>query len=848
MNNSVKQRMHLNKEKKNSLLSLALIICLVAGGVFAFLQFYDAYIDKILYAERLNQMKEVTTQLFSGLEDVVKNEWKETQNQSLHLIEKNPKTLNDMLGFMKKEVKLSQLKKANTSLIAVDEKGNYYTQKGRMGLLYEKSYLISQPKRVSFVSNFIISDDTRMVYLQKLSNPITLQDGKDTIHIKYYGISQSMEELNPYFECTAYDNSNNMYVVDNDGFKLFTSGDTKLLNGYNTYSVLNGLNYLHGSSYISTKKELEKNGIAYSNAILNDEEIYYAMYHMENAQWTLIFMVPSKYVAINTVEIVNVTMRIVLIFAVLMVGVSAIIIFWMLKRQQKLAIAAERKNSEALAKLNGELEEAVKEADAANKAKSDFLANMSHDIRTPMNAIVGITSLIEREEGTSDKLHSYIEKVQLSSRHLLGLINDILDMSRIESNEVKLNKEGVSLAEQVSQIDNIIRAQANEKNQQFHILANEIVHEYLICDGVRFRQILINLLSNSVKYTQDGGRIELILSEIDYDKPDFAKFVFTVKDNGYGMSPDFVEHIFEPFTRAENSVTNKVQGTGLGMAITKNIVDLMGGEICVDSELGKGSCFNVVLTLPIDRNVDNEIRISRVLLISDDEKLISNVKASFRESPIELIVRKTEEELILQNVDVILLQSPNLANKLRKIVDEKVFIFELGSEPGMIPYPFFLSNLLLAIDKMQVSSDEQPEDDTILNGMNFLCAEDNELNAEILEELLGMYGAACTIYSNGEEIVEAFKNVGLGEYDAILMDVQMPKMNGLEATKAIREGENALGKTIPIIAMTANAFAEDVQHCLKAGMDAHIAKPIDIAMLEKTVRGFVSGGGDEPAQ
>ena len=863
----------IEKEKRQSFTSLIIVICIVICGVVAFLKFYNAYIDRILYAERLSQMSEVTIQLFSGLEDVVKNEWKEAENQSNHIIDRDPKNLEDMILFMQKEETLSQLDSASTDLIAVDNKGNYYTQNGRKGLLNEKSYLLSKPERISFVSNFVLSDDTRMVYLKKLASPMILQDDGDTIVIEYYGVSQSMMELSPYFECTAYNNSNSMYVVDSDGLKLFESGKESLLKGYNVYSILDKMEYLHGTSFTAAKKELEDTNVAYSNAILSGEEIYYAMYTMENAQWTLIFMVPSRYVAMNTVDLVNTTIRLVLVFAVFMVLVSGSLIFLMLKKQQKLAVEAERRNSETLEKLNGELEKAVQEADAASKAKTDFLANMSHDIRTPMNAIVGITSLMEHEKGISDKLHDYIEKVQLSSRHLLGLINDILDMSRIESKEVKLNVENVSLAEQIGQIDSIIRAQANEHHQNFHIHVNGIVHEYLICDGVRLRQIILNLLSNAVKYTPNGGDITLDFTEVPCEVSDHAKFIFSVTDNGYGMSSDFVQHIFEPFTRAENSVTNKVQGTGLGMAITKNIVDLMGGTIHVDSEIGRGSHFEVMVTLPIDKKKEYTIDKERILLVSDDERLIRNVEASTSETLVDFYAVSTAEEatgwLMQEKADVILLSGcvnnktlKETVNLLRKIAENATLIFcvdyirdeeaqnriAASGVDGIVARPFFLSNLEMTIARTRTDTFSEKENTSILQGMRFLCAEDNELNAEILQEILHMYNAECTIYPNGEEIVQAFKDVKPGDYDVILMDIQMPKMNGLEATRAIRSGSNPLGKTIPIIAMTANAFSEDVQLCIGAGMDAHIAKPLDIAVLEKTVRGFTSGGADSQTQ
>ena len=677
-----------------------------------------------------------------------------------------------------------------------------------------------------------------------------------------------MKELNPYFLCKAYDKNNTVYVLNEQGEKLFTGTDEGILSGYNLYSVLGKMEYLHGSSLEEAKKELKANGVAYSNAVLNGREYYYSLYQMDKAEWILLFLVPSDYVAENTVQMMDMTVRLIMIFAISLLVFCIMIVYWLLRKRQKQEIARERKLNRKLEVMNQQLEKAVETAEDASRAKSDFLANMSHDIRTPMNAIVGITSLMEHESGKSDKLRGYIDKVQLSSRHLLGLINDILDMSRIESNEVTLNEEKVSLAEQISQVDSIIRSQTNDHQQNFHVHVNEIVHEYLICDGVRLRQIMLNLLSNAVKYTSQGGDITLDFQEMPCEAEGCAKFYCVVTDNGYGMAPEFIEHIFEPFTRAESSITNKVQGTGLGMAITKNIVDLMGGEISVESKLGQGSRFEVSLVLPIDKERICNIEADSILMISDEARLIRNVKTSMSEVPVKFSTVSTEEEavgwLVQEEADVILLSGCVQNKELKKSIDllrqtaknvplifcldyiqddqKKEEMIKNGVD-GVVARPFFLSNLEMTIAKKKTRITSGVENESILKGMRFLCAEDNELNAEILKEILYMYDAKCTIYPNGEEIVRAFKDVKSGEYDAILMDIQMPKMNGLEATRAIRSGENPLGKTIPIIAMTANAFSEDVQHCLEAGMDAHIAKPLDIAVLEKTLRRFVSGGG-----
>ena len=750
MKDAAERRKQRNKEWRQTAIALLTVLSFVLVGVLAFLRFYSSYIDQTLYAERLNQMREVTTQLFSGLEDVVKNQWRTVGEQSRALQKEAPETVNALTQFMGEQGELADLESIQSNIIAVDSNGAYYDKKGKQGLVPEREYLMSDPERVSYVSNSLTYNETRMVFLQRLEKPLTLRDGEKTVTLRYYGISQNMEELNPYFECSAYSGNSSVYVVDEAGLKLFSSSSSSgdLLQGYNVFATLSNMDYLHDTTFEAARDELEQNQLAYSNALLGDTEIYYAMYKMDNAAWTLIFLVPSAYVATNTVELVNVTIRLVMIFAVVLVIVSACAIFWLLRTQQKTTLETERRNNAKLEKLNAQLL-------SASKAKSDFLSNMSHDIRTPMNAIVGIVGLLEHEGGLTEKQHNYIQKIQLSSRHLLSLINDVLDMSKIESNEVRLSQEPIHLAEQVSQVDSIMRPQTEDHDQNFLVRMEGIEHDYLIGDAVRLRQIIINLLSNAVKYTPDGGTIRFELTERPGPDGAHTLLCLTVTDTGYGMAPEFVARIFEPFTRAENSVTNKVQGTGLGMAITKNIVDLMGGTITVESELDKGTCFQVTLPLRIDTETEYEAR-------------------------------------------------------------------EHGAQP-----------------------EAEEESGSVLQGKRFLCAEDNSLNAEILDAILEMNDASCTIYPNGKKLLEAFADVKPGDYDAILMDVQMPVMNGLEATRAIRAGANPLGKTIPIIAMTANAFSSDVQACLDAGMDAHLAKPIDVAALERTLRSVlrVAGGG-----
>ena len=401
---------------------------------------------------------------------------------------------------------------------------------------------------------------------------------------------------------------------------------------------------------------------------------------------------------------------------------------------------SNRKKAQLQKKHSDELNDALQIARSANESKSNFLANMSHDIRTPMNAIIGYTTLINKEANDPKKVQEYTKKIAGAGDYLLGLINDVLDMSKIESGKTTLTISQFHIREMVNEVESIIRMQANANHQTFTVNIENVTHDSVMGDKLRIRQIILNLLSNALKYTPAGGKINFTVQGVEQPKANLQKLRIIVQDTGYGMEAEYLKTIFDPFVRLNNSMTGKIQGTGLGLAITKNIIDLMGGTITVNSVVNKGSTFTVELELPAAQNEDT--------LVSAD------------------------------------------------LTDSSI--------------PF------------------------TLNGLHILAAEDNELNAEILMELLTMEGVTCKICEDGEKVVAAFERSAPGTYDLILMDIQMPVMNGYEATKVIRASQHPEAKTIPIVAMTANAFAEDVQDALQAGMDAHIAKPVDMNTLKKT--------------
>ena len=576
----------------------------------------QTYIQNLVYHERLSQMEEVTHQMFRSLEDVIDNHWDIVDVQCNYLYYTPLKTDTEFYRYLSKLSELSNYHERQIELIAVDSAGHYYTENGRMGLLRGMTYLESAPERVSYVSNALTVDDSRMVFLKQLSTPITLQSETGEITLRYFGISQSMTQLNDYFRCDAYENNNSVYVLDNAGFKLFNANDTELLSGHNVYTVLSRMSYLHGSSFAVAKERLARTGSCYSNAVLDGTEYFYALKQMENAQWTLAFLVPAEYVAVNTQKLVGIVMAIIISFAA-MFSVTAVFVGWIfLREKQQQELRAEKETNLRLEQYNIQLTqandemrraqdaaaEALQSAERASKAKTDFLSNMSHDIRTPMNAIIGITTLMKNELHEPEKLAEHLGKLESSGQLLLGIINDILDMSRIESGKTTLNIEKMNLPQQVSQLDSIIRQQAGQRRQSFTV-STDLQHENVLGDPNRLNQVLMNILSNAVKYTPTGGHIRLEAEELPRNEH-YARYRFVVQDDGIGMSADYQKTLFDPFTREERSGTNKVQGTGLGMAITKSVIDLMGGSISVESATGKGTRFEVVLEFPIDTEAD----------------------------------------------------------------------------------------------------------------------------------------------------------------------------------------------------------------------------------------------------
>ena len=526
--------------------------------------------------------------------------------------------------------------------------------------------------------------------------------------------------------------------------------------------------------------------------------------------------------------------------------------------------------------LNKRLQVTAREAESANKAKTDFLSTMSHDIRTPMNAIIGLTAIAEKNLGDVESTGESLRKISLAGNHLLTLINDILDISKVESGKLKLSPLTFSIVETVENLVNISQPMIKEKNLEFSFHINQMEKEYLYADQLRLNQIYINILSNAIKYTEPGGRISVDMREEESPKTGCVRLTYVVEDTGIGMSPEFIENMYQPFSRQVDSRVNSIQGTGLGLAITKQMVDLMGGTIECKSEQGKGTTFTVVLDIPVSERQREDMKLDPidVLIVDDDEVMLKTAVDTLESlgatteqtaSGLEALGMIGHRHQEGRDYDVIIIdwKMPEIdgvgtIKRIRSELDSKTPILlisaydwsdieekakEAGAN-GFVSKPLFRSTLYDKINKLigKESSSIEPEDDySDLKGMNILVAEDNDVNWEIVSAMLEMFGITSERAENGRVCVEKMQSAEIGRYDLVFMDIQMPEMNGLDATREIRKFTQTWASTIPIVAMTADAFSENVTECLNAGMNGHIAKPIDIKLVIKEIRRIREG-------
>ena len=669
----------------------------------------------------------------------------------------------------------------------------------------------------------------------------------------------SMEYLNEALFLDENDEQVYSHIIDKKGNFVIRNGGA-YRNSYfervrEVYGEYDGRNVEELVSLLQETMDAEK---VYSGRVLieGEERQIYCSPIANSAGWYLISIMKNDTLNEAVTKLDNIR-------AAIMIGSSLIILTAMLFVFYKYFGLTQQQMRA--------LDKAKEEAVHANKAKSDFLSSMSHDIRTPMNAIIGMTEIGLKSVTDSERVEDCLKKIMLSSKHLLGLINDVLDMSKIESGKMTFHMNRMSLRETLDDIVNIIQPQVKARSQFFDIFIRNILSEEVYCDGVRINQVLLNLLSNALKFTQEGGRIDVHVYQEPSDQgEEYVRTHFEVEDNGIGMSQEFQKKIWDTFSRDSSEQVQKTTGTGLGMAITKRIVELMGGTIELQSELGKGSSFHVILDFRKAESVEEwKLPEWNVLVVDDNEMLCHSAVSNLEElgihaewtldgkKAIEMIEerhnRKEDYRFVLIDWKMPNMNGLQTIRRIRERIGKSVPVFlisaydwsEIEEEArnveieGFISKPLFKSTLYSYLkhyaEENPDDSEENENEAPDFTGKRILVAEDIEINWEIANEILSSFGFELEHAENGKICVDMFSASEIGYYDVILMDIRMPVMNGYDATRAIRALTRE-DKELPIIAMTADAFENDVQVCLQCGMNAHVAKPLDIEELIRTLQ------------
>lgn len=708
------------------LFAFVLTAALVIGVLYI-----RSYMMKQTVQERSSQLEEMTSQIRTNLDIGLETHWNLVTGIKSSIEGndyKDEQELMEDIGVLERDFCTNLY---GCRVMLLDTMGTAHLVDGDKGIWDDIGRLADGEERHTFVSDTSNVDGTFLAFTQKLDRPVIV--GEDKNRFTHLVLLKDIETLKQYYTTESYGGNAATYIIKENGTLAYYDAQDDIIGAKNIFKSLEKAEYVQNRSFNEIREHLNSEGVVATNILIGKTEYYYCLATLETYDMTLLLLIPAEYVAASTMNMMNSTIRVVIIIMTIMaiLIVLAFVSVIMVHRSSQM-VKIEQENNQALNRLR-------LAAEAANKAKSTFLSNMSHDIRTPMNAIIGFTN-IGLKQNPSQEIKNCLEKISNSSEHLLTLINDVLDISRIESGKIQYVPTPTDIREVTDTVLNIMYGFLSNRNIDFSVNRAVIETPYVLADAVRIREILVNILGNAVKFTDDGGTIVFEMDHHSGEDDNHIVICYRISDTGVGMSEEFVERIFDEFSQEDNSARTQYKGTGLGMAITKRYVDLMGGTIVVESKKNEGSTFTV-------------------------------------EIPMELI-----EESELQ-------------------------------KQGGIP-----------ATKMELAD------------VKVLMAEDNELNAEIAMLQLEEEGIQVTRASDGMEVVKIFEENLPDTFDMILMDVMMPQMNGYEATREIRNlSDRPDGRMIPIIAMTANAFAEDVQASLDAGMNGHIAKPINMDEVIKAI-------------
>ena len=844
------------------LCAVILVIILVIGIVYI-----RSYMAQQAVQERSSQLEEISSQIKVNLGYGLEFHWNLVSGIQ-HSINEEYSDDNALI----KEIKTLEedycADKYGCRLMFIDTQGNTFFDDGTAGIWDDINRFADGKDRHTFVSETSNVDGTYIAFVQELKEPVIIESTHDKI--THVVLLKDIMTLKKYYTTESYGGNAATYIIKKNGTLAYYDADDNIMGVRNIFKALENAEHVQGRNFDTVKEQLDSKGIVAANIILDETEYYYCLTSLPEYDMTLMLLLPAECVAVSTMNMMTSSFKALILFACIMLLAIVLLIISIITIQRRNEIVKyEQENNRELNKLKLAAEDALSMAEAANKSKSTFLSNLSHDIRTPMNAIIGFATLAMTNVGNTEKVRDYLSKILSSSNHLLSLINDILDMSRIESGKINLEETEANLSDMLHDIKTIIGGQLHAKQLELFMDVIDVTDEDVYCDKTRLNQVLLNLLSNAIKFTPAGGLISVRVAQIHNAPEGKGLYEIRVKDTGIGMSQEFAERIFEPFERERTSTVSKIQGTGLGMAISKNIIDMMGGTIEVITEQGKGTEFIVRLTMRLQEERRSLAQIKeleglKALVVDDDFNTCDSVtkmlvkvgmRSEWTLSGKEAVLRARQSLEMNDGFHAYIIdwRLPDMngievTRQIRSLGDDTPIIIltaydwdDIEAEAraaGVTAFcskPMFMSDLR---DALLTSLGQQPvrKEHNLLNidesngfeNKHLLLVEDNELNREIAVEILSEHGFHIDIAVNGAEAIEKLLKSEPGEYDAILMDIQMPVMDGYEATKHIREFENPQLASVPIIAMTANAFNEDRKAAKACGMDGFMSKPIDM--------------------